>query len=303
MGGNNHPTIPTNSFVKRSTMIKEAAKIINKAYALVIIAGVGMRTGSRPADACEDEGFWESHPFYEKLGLTFSNLLRPDCFFRDPELAWGFYGYRLNLCRKTIPHKGYKTLLNLGKSKPGGYFVFTSNIDGLFQKAGFDEERIVECHGSIHYLQRIDGKTTEIWPADEVCLSIDETGMRALHPLPLCLDYQSLARPNILMVEDGYWVTERVDDQLKHFQTWLSQKKGRPLAVIECGASGHPAMGVIRLQSEHIIQKHPQAQLIRLCPSSESTMAHSGIALSMGISEAICQLSAAIQEELSEANA
>jgi len=25
--------------------------------------------------------------------------------------------------------------------------------DGQFQKAGFPEDRIVECHGSIHYLQ------------------------------------------------------------------------------------------------------------------------------------------------------
>jgi len=34
-----------------------------------------------------------------------------------------------------------------------GYFIYTSNVDGQFQKAGFDPLRLVECHGSIHHYQ------------------------------------------------------------------------------------------------------------------------------------------------------
>ena len=35
-----------------------------------------------------------------------------------------------------------------------GGFVFTSNVDGQFQKAGF-RGNVLECHGSIHHLQRL----------------------------------------------------------------------------------------------------------------------------------------------------
>ena len=35
----------------------------------------------------------------------------------------------------------------------GNYFVFTSNVDGHFQKAGFDKEKVLECHGSINHYQ------------------------------------------------------------------------------------------------------------------------------------------------------
>ena len=59
-----------------------------------------------------------------------------------------FYLYRLDLYRKTIPHEGFNKLLDIVKSKNDNYFIFTSNVDGQFQKAGFDENKITECHGS-----------------------------------------------------------------------------------------------------------------------------------------------------------
>ena len=35
----------------------------------------------------------------------------------------------------------------------GNYFVFTSNVDNHFSKAGFDQDKIAECHGSIMHFQ------------------------------------------------------------------------------------------------------------------------------------------------------
>ncbi|MES9900679.1 MAG: Sir2 family NAD-dependent protein deacetylase [Sedimenticola sp.] len=85
------------------------------------------------------------------------DLANPQQFQTNPRLAWAFYGHRLNLYRRIKPHEGYQRLLKLGRSKAGGYFVFTSNVDGQFQKAGFDKRYIAECHGSIHRLQCANG--------------------------------------------------------------------------------------------------------------------------------------------------
>jgi NAD-dependent SIR2 family protein deacetylase len=53
----------------------------------------------------------------------------------DPELAWGFYGHRLELYRRTTPHRGFGILRRLAE-RSGRFFVFTSNVDGHFQRAG-----------------------------------------------------------------------------------------------------------------------------------------------------------------------
>jgi len=41
------------------------------------------------------------------------------------------------------------------------YYIYTSNVDGQFEKAGFSPQQIVECHGSIHYLQCVDCSCVE----------------------------------------------------------------------------------------------------------------------------------------------
>lgn len=50
--------------------------------------------------------------------------------------------------RDVKPHEGFNILKELCKNKD--YFIVTSNVDGQFQKANFDEDKIYEIHGSIH---------------------------------------------------------------------------------------------------------------------------------------------------------
>src|SRR5262245_16873535 len=100
-----------------------------------------------------DAGFWKAYPPFARLGLRFVDLASPRWFAEDPARAWGFYGHRLNLYRATAPHRGFDILLGWARDKPHGAFVFTSNVDGHFQKAGFDPARVVECHGAIETSQ------------------------------------------------------------------------------------------------------------------------------------------------------
>ncbi len=52
-----------------------------------------------------------------------------------------------------MPHAGFQMLRQWGEKMANGSFVFTTNVDGQFQKAGFPAGRICEVHGSIHHLQ------------------------------------------------------------------------------------------------------------------------------------------------------
>src|SRR5262249_1183626 len=228
-------------------------------------AGAGMGVDSGLPDFRGPEGFWSAYPAIAKLGLSFEEMANPTWFRRDPHLAWAFYGHRLNLYRAAAPHLGFAQLLEIGSTKPASYFVFTSNVDGQFQKAGFGEDRIVECHGSIHHAQCTTPCSNEIWEASESTLELDEATFRARDPLPRCRHCAGLARPNILMFGDWSWLSHRTDAQEVRFNRWLSDLANARarLTVVELGAGS--AVPTVRLTSERVAGRL-LGTLIRLNP-------------------------------------
>src|SRR5580698_446179 len=90
--------------------LDRAAEAIASADALLIGAGAGMGVDSGLPDFRGNVGFWVAYPPYAQLGLDFPALANPHWFDNDPDLAWGFYGHRLNLYRATVPHAGFGIL-------------------------------------------------------------------------------------------------------------------------------------------------------------------------------------------------
>ena len=211
-----------------------AAQLIDAADSLIIAAGAGMGVDSGLPDFRGTAGFWQAYPALGRAKLRFEQIASPETFSSDPALAWGFYGHRLALYRATQPHAGYAALKALIDSMPRGGFVFTSNVDGQFQRAGFGEREVVECHGSIHHLQCHARCTDAIWPADNFVPTIDETACRLTSEPPRCPDCGALARPAILMFSDWDWAEGRTRIQAARFTTWRRGVE-RPV-VIELGA-------------------------------------------------------------------
>ena len=182
------------------------------------------------------EGFWNAYPPFRDLGLGFSQLADPRWFHRDPRLAWGFYGHRLNLYRRTRPHRGFELLRQWASACKAGAWVFTSNVDGQFQLAGFPDDRVVECHGSIHRLQCVHERAGRIWSANNTMVAVDEVTMRAIGPLPADPDTGKLARPNICMFNDDEWNVAVTEDQWERYQRWVRQLDNAQVIVVELGA-------------------------------------------------------------------
>ena len=207
-----------------------------------------------------DEGFWRAYPPLRQLGLSFIDMANPAWFEQDPHLAWGFYGHRQNLYRSTQPHEGFDILRDIAPH--ASRFVFTSNVDGQFQRAGFDPNQILEVHGSIHFLQSCSSHEEGIWAADSQTVVVDETSFRAIDPLPVTPDGR-LARPNILMFGDGMWNPHRTQQQAGRFQKWLADLGNRPVVVLEFGAgTGVPT---VRNLTERMLQR-PSTTVARINP-------------------------------------
>jgi len=221
-----------------ATAHEQASQIIADADALLITAGAGMGVDSGLPDFRGNEGFWKAYPPMKKLGVAFSEMANPRWFSSDPAFAWGFYGHRLALYRATEPHDGFRLLFEWARQKRLGSFVFTSNVDGAFQRAGFDDDAIVECHGAIDWLQCTDSCGVVIYSASAYLPDVDSDTFRAREPLPKCPRCGALSRPNVLMFGDFGWDPRRTEAQEERFDAWLARLRGdrARLAIVECGA-------------------------------------------------------------------
>jgi NAD-dependent SIR2 family protein deacetylase len=259
--------------------LDRAAELLNDARALLVCAGAGMGVDSGLPDFRGNEGFWRAYPPYARLGLAFEELADPVHFGSDPALAWGFYGHRLRLYRETQPHQGFHIMR--GWTKPTR--VFTSNVDGAFQKAGFAPEHVAEVHGSIHHLQCYSGCGQPIWPAGDDVL-VDSSTMRAVGDLPSCPGCGGLARPNILMFGDYSWQSSRSEATLRSVAQWRTRQDN--LAVIELGAGN--AIPTVRRMSE--LASARTGALIRINPREPEIRHNRGVSLPMGSLEALSEL-------------
>jgi NAD-dependent SIR2 family protein deacetylase len=226
--------------------LKTAAAWLRDADRILVTAGAGMGVDSGLPDFRGAEGFWRAYPALKAYNMGFQDIANGEAFRRDPVKAWGFYGHRLNLYRNTSPHEGFDILRRWSVDKERGAFVFTSNVDGHFQRAGFPENRILECHGSIHLLQCSRSCSHEVWSADGFHPVVDEEQCVLKSPLPLCPKCGSVARPNILMFNDEYWTDTRVKRRRMRFEAWVLSVG--QIVVVEIGAGR--AIPTVRNMSE-----------------------------------------------------
>ena len=170
-----------------------------------------------------------------------------------------------------------------------GLSVFTSNVDGQFQIAGYSADAVHECHGSIHHLQCLEGCSDAIWPADDFVPDVDESTCRLRNAPPRCPHCGGLARPNILMFNDWDWLEARTAAQHAHQQRWL-QGVRRPV-VIELGAG--TAIPSVRHFSHRILHAHG-GRLIRINPRECEVPTRSDVGLRLGAAQGLALVEQAL---------
>jgi len=265
-----------------TSVLIHVGELLSQADGLVIAAGAGMGVDSGLPDFRGNDGFWKAYPALGRARMNFYEVASPQTFELDPRLAWGFYGHRLQLYRNTLPHQGFAILRRWADQMQHGAFVFTSNVDGQFEKADYDVDRIVEVHGSIHHLQCMRRCTPAIWPADAFEPLVDAETCRLTNELPLCLRCGALARPNILMFGDEGWVQQRQAAQMRRLQAWLAQVE-RPL-VIEIGAG--TAVATVRHFSHQVILSWG-GRLVRINPADPLVPTPQDVGIAAGALEAL----------------
>jgi len=243
----------------------------------------------------------------EKKGLSLEQISHPEWFQKDPSSAWGFYAHRAELYQNAKPHEGFHILRQLVQMKKENYFIFTSNVDSQFQKAGFEEERLYECHGSLGYLQCSKPCGDRIWESTFLP-QVNPTTLKTSGEFPKC-KCGAVARPNVSLFGDtnDSWIATRAEAQRYRLLKWLSDNypysstgkfeynddtsnnintttttttstsegltsHKRKLVIIECGSG--TSLHSIRIESEALLlnnylehDKGESVKLIRLNPN------------------------------------
>ncbi len=269
--------------------------MIAGADTLIIAAGAGMGVDSGLPDFRGNEGFWRAYPALKQAQLAFTSIASPAAFVDNPARAWGFYGHRLALYRRTVPNPGFAVLKRWGAMMGNGCGIFTSNVDGQFQKAGFAADCIEECHGSIHHLQCMTPCTHNVWRADAFIPDVDEEHCLLTGALPLCPQCGALARPNILMFNDGQWLLERSYAQEQRLLARLRAAR-RPV-VVEIGAGS--AIASVRRFSHAIVAQY-QGRLVRINPTEAAVPTADDVGLACRGLEGVLGIDAALQGRLSQ---
>ena len=240
------------------------SKAIIRNNALLITAGAGMGVDSGLPNFRGKEGLWKEYPYFKKVNMSFTDAANPYFFSSKPNKFWFFYGHRYNIYKEKQPHEGFRVLLDICNNlKDKKYHVYTSNVDGHFQKAGFDEKKITEVHGSINHFQWDSCRI--IYPVPEETKFDLDTDNFEWPEIPHCKSCKRPVRPNILMFSDYDWISDRTDSQETHFRNFLSNYEKEGITILEFGAGvGVPT---IRMAGESVFwDSHRRRTFVRINP-------------------------------------
>jgi NAD-dependent deacetylase len=120
-----------------------ARKLVDRAARVVVLTGAGISTDSGIPDFRGPNGVWTLNPKAERM----SDIRY---YVADPEVRRLSWQSRLAHPAFTAePNRGHRAIVALERR---GILraLITQNIDGLHQRAGSGDARVIEVHGTVH---------------------------------------------------------------------------------------------------------------------------------------------------------
>lgn len=223
-------------------------EILTEAKMCLIYTGAGMGVDSGLSVFRGTDGLWEKYPEAGNLGLDFKSLANPTNYKKYPEVVIPFYLDRYKNYVAAEPHSGYYELFGYVSTMPKGYRCITSNVDGLFEKTGFDN--VYNIHGSIHKWQ-CSSRPCALERGEDGLLDISEKDLSNIEDLR-CEHCNEYLRPNICMFYDFDYIDTPYETQRRDYECFTdrySEFQKAKVAVIEIGAGAD--LRSIRSMSEN----------------------------------------------------
>ena len=197
-------------------LIEEASDLLASARNIVAFTGAGHSTESGIPDFRGRDGIWTK---YDPNDFTYQK------FLNDPEARkriWrgmSMFG-KVGQVEPNPGHYALAELDGLGKLD----CVITQNIDGLHQKAGVPEKKVIELHGTTRYVKCLScGKR---YPSEEIAKKLEE-GMED----PVCDDCGGMLKPAAVFFGEPMPMRETAEAQRRSQGCDLMMVLGSSLVV------------------------------------------------------------------------
>lgn len=242
--------------------IERARLAIQKADCIIIGAGAGLST----AAGLEYSGnrFTDNFkPFIVKYGMKdlYTSSFYP---FKTQEERWAYWAKHISLNRYETPATElYIELHQFLEEK--NYFVITTNVDGQFEKAGFERDKLFEVQGNYAFFQCEMGCHNKLYYNKEIIKRmLDETIDCQIPPhlvpkCPVCGGEMDVnLRKNQSFVEDNNWT-----ESFSRYNKLISKMQNKSVVFLEIGV-GYTTPGIIKYPFEDMVYKNPRSILIRI---------------------------------------
>ena len=243
-----------------SHRIEQLRRLIADADCILIGAGAGL-SAAAGLDYAGEDFRREFREWIQRYGITdlYSSSFYP---FKTEEERWAYWAKHIWFARyrpeATTP---YSQLYNWVRDKD--FFVITTNVDGQFEKAGFDAERIFATQGDYAYFQPATGSPRELYynkewveralPAVKDCRIPTSLIPHTPDGKPVSVNL----RCDDTFVEDDHWY-----QQAACYQQFVEKAYNKRLLLLEFGV-GYNTPVIIRFPFERMAAQFPQTTLVR----------------------------------------
>lgn len=214
--------------------IKKLHEELGKADAIIIGAGSGLSTAA--GFSYTGERFQKCFKdFAEQYGITdmYSGGFYP---FKTLEEYWAWWSRQIYYNRYVeAPNPVYDKLLSMVREKE--YFVITTNVDHMFQKAGFDKKRLFYMQGDYGLWQCATPCHTKTYDNEEAVYKMMEQQKNMKVPsdlvpyCPVCHKPMTMnLRCDNTFVEDEGWHLAS-----KRYLEFLNRNENRHVLFLELG--------------------------------------------------------------------
>ena len=244
-----------------SQKIQQLRQLIDEADYVLIGAGAGLSTAAGLNYAGEDFRH-EFREWISRYGITdlYSSSFYP---FKTEDELWACWAKHIWFARyrpEALPL--YRQLFDVVKQK--NYFVITTNVDGQFEKAGFDTSRLFATQGDYALFQPKSGYPEKTWSNREWVEKVLPLIRDCRIPSDMIPSVPGTDEPVAMnlrcddtFVEDNHW-----HEQNGRYQEFVTAAYQKRLLLLELGV-GFNTPVIIRFPFERMAANFPQTTLVR----------------------------------------
>ncbi len=242
-----------------SSNVRELARRIDEADAVMVGAGAGLTTACGPEFAYAGERF-ERHFADFAQRYRFADMYSGGFYpYATLEERWAYWSRYVWLNRYACPvGKPYRDLLDIVADKD--HFVLTTNVDHQFQRAGFARDRLFYTQGDYGLFQCSEPCHQQTYDNRDAIEAMVERQRDMRIPSDLIPRCPRCGKPMSmnLRADDSFVEDEGWHLACDRYVSWCDEHEGQRVVFLELGVGGNTPV-IIKYPFWQMVARNPHA--------------------------------------------